>query len=175
MNSVGAKKDVSMTTNHHIYKALIGLVNKLCLAMLLLFIFGTIQGQKITTEHQLKMLKMNLKEKLPISYFDSLIIPPSTIEFNHKRFVNDTIEKPININEITTISFEKKVIMVSSPNGVFLFQIKKKFVEENVDGIIEHYYCTNGNRLYLIIIVKSGVYIRKDNSYYSSFFYHEEL
>lgn len=159
-----------------IYNALINLVKKVYLVVVVtLLTLGTTQGQKITVEHQLKMLKMDLREELPITYFDSLIIPPSTIKFNYKSFVNDTIEKPIKINEITTIYFEKKVIMVTSPNGVFLFQIKKKFVEENVDGIIEHYYCTKGNQLYLIIMVKSGVYIRKNNSYYSSFFYHEEL
>jgi hypothetical protein len=150
-------------------------VKKLLIISFLLLVESYGFGQKITTEHQLKMLKINLSKELPISNFDSLIIPPTTIEFNHKRFINDTIEKPININEITIIYFEKKVIMASSTNGVFLFQIKKKFVEENEDGIIEHYYCTKGNRLYLIIMIKSGVYIRRDDSFYSSFFYNEEF
>ena len=169
------KKDFSMTNNYRIYNTQFGLINKLCLAILPMLIVAATQGQKITAEHQLKMLKIDLSEKLPISYFDSLIIPPTTLEFNHKKFINDTIENPININENTTIYFEKKVVMVSSPNGVFLFQIKKKLVKENAAGIIEHYYCMKGNRLYLISRVKSGVYIRKDNDYYSSFFYHEEL
>jgi hypothetical protein len=169
------EEDILMVINHHIYNALTGLVYKLCLAMLPLFIFGTTQGQRITIEYQKKMLKMGLSKELPISYFDSLIVPLSTFKYNHKVFVNDTIENPLSVKENTAIYFEKKVIMVTSPNGLFLFQVKKKFITEKKDGIIEHYFCTKGNRLYLIIMVKNGVHIRSENSYYSTFYYFEDL
>lgn len=155
-------------------KTPIVLALKLCLAILVLFTFKTSQGQEITAEHQLKMLKLDYSS-LSNTYSDSLIITPSKTEFNHKSFLNDTIEKPIKTTEITTIYVEAKTIMLTNINNTFLFQIKKKFVEENNEGIIEHYYCTKGNNLYLIIIVKDGVYIRKNNSYYSSFFNSEEF
>ncbi len=135
----------------------------------------TVLGQKITAEHQKNMLKMNLEEPLPISKFDSLTELPSTLKFNQKNFINDTIDSPIKITEHTCIYIEKRTIMIESPNGVFLFQIKKKLVTENKDGIVEYYYCSKGTRLHLITVVKNGIYIRRNNSYYSSFYYHEEL
>ena len=157
-----------MIISHYFYK---GLIEKSYLIGFILFIFGTtLQGQKVTVEHQLKMLKMNLSE-FSYDYNDSLIRIPSTIDYNQKIFLNDTIEIPNNIREKTTFHFEKKIILLTNSNNTFLFQIKKKFVEENKTGLIEHYYCTRNNKLYLISMVKDGVYIRKNNSYYSSFFY----
>jgi hypothetical protein len=150
------------------------LVLKVCLVVFSIFIFGTSQGQRITAEHQLKMLELDYSS-LSNTYKDSLIITPSKSEFNLKTFLNDTINKPINTTEITTIYVEAKTIMLTNINNTFLFQIKKKSVEDNNEGIIEHYYCTKGNNLYLITLVKDGVYIRKNNSYYSSFFNSEEF
>ncbi len=143
--------------------------------MVALLVGGYGFGQKISAEHQLRLLQVNLNEELPIANFDSLITPPTTLKFNHKQFLNDTIEKPISIIEKNNIYFDKKAIMVNNITGAYLFQIKKKYIQENEVGIFEHYYCTKGSSLYLISVVKSGVYIRKDKSYYSSFYYQEEL
>lgn len=145
---------------------------KVCLIIFSFFLFGSSQGQKITVNQQLTMLKID-DSFSPKPYSDSLTITPSKTEFNHKFFLNDTIENPINTYEITTIYIEEKVIMITSSKNTFLFQIKKKFIENNGEGIIEYYHCEKGKKLYLITIVKNGIYIRKDKSYYSSFFYSE--
>tara|TARA_B100000809_G_scaffold41602_1_gene36218 strand:- start:2307 stop:2843 length:537 start_codon:yes stop_codon:yes gene_type:complete len=173
-NQESKKKDILTKSNYGTDKAPILIALKGCLIVLTFFIFSNSQGQKITAEYQLKMLKMDILT-LSNTYNDSLTITPSKTEFSHKIFLNDTIDNPINTNEITTIYVEEKTIMLTNIKSTFLFQLKNKFVEENKEGLIEHYYCTKGNNLYLIIIVKDGVYIRKDSSYYSSFFYHKEL
>jgi hypothetical protein len=144
------------------------------MVMVTLLTFGTTQGQGITAEHQQKMLNINISEFPPIP-IDSTITPPLSVTFNYKIFLNDTISNPIKINETTTIHFEKKTVMVTGNDRAFLFQIKKKIVEEDKDGNIVHYYCTKGKSLYLVTKVKNGVYFRKKNSYYSTFYTNEEL
>ena len=146
---------------------------KACLVVLPLFLCRNSQGQKITVDYQLKMLEMNLNN-FSYTLNPLLRITPFTTKFNHKSFLNDTIKNPINTDEITILSIEEKSIILSNNRGKFLFQIKNKFLKENKNGLIEHYYCVKSNKLYLIIIVENGIYIRKDNSYYSSFYYSKE-
>lgn len=146
---------------------------KVVLIALILFSIEQTQAQNITPEYQLKVLKINPNES-PLSYSDSLIKLPLKLEFNRKIFLNDTIEKPNTIRENTTLHFEKKIILLSNPNSTFLFQIKNKRVEYYENELVEHYYCKRGNKPYLVTLTKTGIYIRRENSYYSSFFYNEE-
>jgi len=162
-----------MKSDQSIYKWPISLGKKTVYLVLILFAITHTQAQNISPEYQLKVLKINLAEPA-LNYSDSLIQLPSTIEFKHKIFLNDTIENPNSIKETTTIHFEEKAILLTNPNSTFLFQVKTKRVDYYENELIEQYYCNRGGKPYIVIVTKTGVYIRRANSYYSSFFYHKE-
>ena len=162
-----------MKSDQSIYKWQFALGKKPIYLVLILLTIAHTQAQNISPEYQLKVFQMNLA-KPALNYSDSLIQLPSTIEFKHKIFLNDTIENPNSIKETTTIHFEERAILLTNPNSTFLFQIKNKRVDYYENELVEQYYCNRGSKPYIVIVTKIGVYIRRVNSYYSSFFYHKE-